>query len=172
MKKLFLLTGIFFLLHTALNAQNGDAATLTKTGTTVPAFSFETEKGKTVSINDYRGKVIWINFFATWCGPCRAELPVLHQKVWEKYKQNPAFALFIFGREESWQKVTAFKTANKFTFPMLPDEKREIFKLFATQNIPRNIIIDKTGTIVYQSVGYSEEEFAKAVKVLEKLLGQ
>lgn len=169
MKKIFLLTGIFFLSQ-IIKAQ--DPTTLLKTGDKVPAFSFEIEKGKTVSISDYAGKVVWINFFATWCGPCRAELPVLHKEVWEKYKQNPQFTLFIFGREEGWQKVADFKTKNNFTFPMLPDENRKIYKLFATQYIPRNVIIDKTGKIVYQSIGYSPEEFAKAEKIVESLLKQ
>lgn len=161
-----------FLLSISFSIKAQDAASLVKTGDKVPAFLFEIEKGKTISITDYKGKIVWINFFATWCGPCRAELPLLHKQVWEKHKNDAAFSLLIFGREEGWQKVTDFKNANQFTFPMLPDENRDIFKLFATQSIPRNIIIDKDGTIVYQSVGFSETEFAEAKKVLEKLLKQ
>ncbi len=168
MKNILLLSCILFLSSISLHAQ--DATTLVKTGDPLPVFNFEIEKGKQVSIADFKGKVVWINFFATWCGPCRTELPFLHQQVWEKYKNDSRFALFIFGREEGWQKVTAFKNENKFTFPMLPDENREIFKRFATQSIPRNIIINKEGVIVYQSTGFSPEEFKKAISVLDQLL--
>jgi len=169
MRKISLLIGFVFFFQLASIAQKIDSTTLVKTGNKVPQFSFEIEKGKTVSIKDYEGKVVWINFFATWCGPCRAELPLLHKEVWEKYKNNTKFTVLIFGREEGWQKVTDFKNANQFTFSMLPDENRNIFKLFATQSIPRNVIIDKDGTIVYQSVGFSVEEFKNAKSVLEKL---
>jgi peroxiredoxin len=168
MNKILLFISFLFYSTTFLTAQ--DATTLVKTGDPIPAFTFETAKGNQVSISDYKGKVIWINFFATWCPPCGAELPVLQKEVWEKYNNNPHFALLIFGREEGWQKVTDFKNANKFTFPMLPDEKREVFKLFATQSIPRNIIVNKEGVIVYQSIGFSPEEFKKAEAILDKLL--
>jgi thiol-disulfide isomerase/thioredoxin len=156
------------LFSSAIFAQS--EGTLLKNGTLAPNFSFEIEKGKTVSIDAYKGKVIVINFFATWCGPCRTELPLLQADVWDKYKDNPNFALFVFGREEGWQKVTDFKIANKFSFLMLPDENKAIYSLFATQYIPRNVIIDTEGKVVYQSTGFSEAEFDKMKKVLKKLL--
>ncbi|HEY8389156.1 MAG TPA: TlpA disulfide reductase family protein [Parasegetibacter sp.] len=168
-----LITLLFFGLSFQLSAQDNssmDSTTLAKAGHTIPDFSFEIEKGKTVQIKDYRGKVLVINFFATWCGPCRTELPVLHKQVWEKYKDNKDFALFIFGREEGWDKIDPFKSSNNFTFPMLPDEERKIYSLFATQFIPRTLIIDKDGKIVYHSIGYNPEEFKKFEEKLASLL--
>ena len=80
-------------------AQVNDGSTLLKIGDVAPAFTFELEKGKTVNINDYRGKIVVLNFFATWCPPCRLEFPRVQKEIWEQFGNNPKFALFAFDRE-------------------------------------------------------------------------
>lgn len=142
----------------------------TAIGNKVPSFSFEKEKGKKVNISDYKGKLVWINFFATWCPPCNAELPEAQKKVWDKHKDNPKFAFFVFGREEGWEKLILFKVKKGFTFPILPDLDRSIFSKFATDGIPRNVLIDASGKIIYQSTGYSPEEFDKLVALIDQQL--
>lgn len=168
-----LLLAAFIVIPSLVRAQGSltpDSSTLVKVGQIIPDFSFELEKGKTAHIADYRNKILVINFFATWCPPCNAELPVLHKNIWEKYRNDPRFALLIFGREEGWEKVTGFKNAHQFTFAMLPDEGRKIFALFATQYIPRTLLIDQTGKVVYESTGYSEEEFGRLESAVASLL--
>jgi peroxiredoxin len=166
-----LITVVLILLAPLLSrAQENDATTLLKVGDTTPAFSFEIEKNKTVNIQDYRGKVVLLNFFATWCPPCRAELPRVQKEIWNKFSANPKFALFILGREEGWEKVSAFKEVNKYTFLMLPDEGRKVFSLFATQSIPRNVVLDENGKIIYQSIGYSPKDFDELIALLDKKL--
>jgi len=160
----------FFLLLPFAAFSQKDSTTLTKVGDPVPQFSFETEKGKTANISDYKGKLILINLFATWCPPCNIELPNMQKLIWEKHKSNPNFVLFVFGREEGWEKLIPFKQKKGFTFPILPDVKRDIFSKFATQFIPRNIIIDQTGKIIYQSMGYTEKEFAEMAALIDKNL--
>ena len=167
--KLSHLLFLLFLLPLTSFAQD-DAATLTKIGDQVPQFSFEIEKGKTVNISDYKGKLILINLFATWCPPCNIELPVMQKQIWDKHKNNPDFALFVFGREEGWDKLTPFKAKKGFTFPILPDLNRGIFSKFATQSIPRNVLIDQNGKIIYQSIGYSEKEFAALTELIDTKL--
>jgi peroxiredoxin len=161
-----------FILFAPLfsRAQQADPSTLLKIGDTAPVFSFEIDKGKSVSIQDYRGKIVLINFFATWCPPCRMELPRVQKEIWEKFSANPKFALFIFGREEDWDKVLTFKNTNKYTFPMLPDESRKIFSLFATQSIPRNVVLDENGKVIYQSIGYSPKDFDELIALLNSKL--
>jgi peroxiredoxin len=167
--KMNLLSVLFLLLPFVTIAQQ-DQTTLTKIGDQVPQFSFEVEKGKVVNINDYKGKLVLIKLFATWCPPCNTELPLVQKQIWEKYSNNAGFAFFVFGREEGWDKLIPYKEKKGFTFPILPDADRNIFKQFATQSIPRNIIVDQDGKIIYQSIGYSEKEFAEMVTLINENL--
>jgi thiol-disulfide isomerase/thioredoxin len=107
-----------------------------------------------------------INFFATWCPPCNLELPVLQANIWEKYKDDPSFVLIILGREHSEKEVADFAKSRNFTMPFAPDPDRSIYKLFATQYIPRNVIVGKDGRIVYQNRGYTKEEFEDIEKLI------
>ncbi|QKJ29265.1 TlpA family protein disulfide reductase [Mucilaginibacter mali] len=169
MKKQILILALT-ILAIGVKAQAPDASTLTRVGDMAPTFSFSTAKDKTADIKDYRGKIVLLNFWATWCPPCRAELPRVQKEIWEKYKDNPKFAMFAFAREEGWEKVLPFKEQNKYTFAMLPDEGRAIFKLYATQSIPRNVVLDENGRIIYQSIGYSPAEFDVLLKLLDTKL--
>ena len=114
-----------------------------------------------------------INFFATWCPPCNLELPVLQKRIWEKYKNNPDFILVIIGREHTDSEVGAFVEKKGFNMPFASDPKREIFSLYATQNIPRNVIIGKDGKVLYEGTGFTEEEFSELEQIIaEKLRKQ
>lgn len=164
MKKIFLIICLFISAN--VMAQTADDGTITKVGDPIPSFKFEIEKGKTVDIADYKGKLILINLFATWCPPCNKELPEVQTKIWEKHQQNSNFAFFVFGREEGWDKLTPYKSKKGFTFPILPDLDRSIFSKFAKQSIPRNILVDRNGKIIYQSIGYEQKEFEALVKLI------
>jgi len=169
MKKYFLIAAVA-ILSVSVKAQAPDPTTLTKNGDEAPVFAFNISKTEKANIKDYRGKIVMMNFFATWCPPCRLELPRVQKEIWEKYKDNPKFALLAFDREEGWDKTLPFKNQNKYTFPMLPDEGRQIFKLYATQSIPRNVVLDENGRIIYQSIGYSEKDFSELLALLETRL--
>ena len=160
------------LLLIGFTAKAQDDGTFTKIGDAVPAFSFETAKGKSVNIADYKGKLILINLFATWCPPCNIELPLAQAQIWDKHKSDANFAFFVFGREEGWDKLIPYKAKKGFTFPILPDLNRSIFKKFASISIPRNILIDEHGKIIYQSIGYSTEEFKQLTELIDNHLAK
>jgi peroxiredoxin len=165
--KRYLLTSLFVALSTLVIKAQSDTTTFTKIGDTAPVFSCKTIDGKIIDISKLHGKIIMINFFATWCPPCNKELPVLQNNIWDKYKNNKDFKLIILGREHTEKEVKDFVSAKGFTMPFAPDQKREIFKLYASQSIPRNVIIGKDGKIIFQSIGYTDEEFGKIEKILE-----
>lgn len=165
-----LLSLLACLLLIQVSSAQSDTTTLTKVGDKAPVFSCTTLDGKTIDISKMQGKIIMINFFATWCGPCNLELPVLQKNIWDKYKDNKNFALVIVGREHTEKEVSDFVKLKKFTMPFAPDPKRAIFSLYATQSIPRNVIIGKDGKIIFQSIGYTPEEFKKIEELLAEKL--
>ncbi len=167
MKNILLLL-VTVTLATSLFAQ--DEFTKAVKGGQAPGFSFEVRPGESKMLSDLKGKVVLITFFATWCGPCRAELPHIEKDIFLKHKGNSNFELLIFGREHDWATVNKFRTDQKYTMPFYPDPERKIYSLYAAQNIPRNFVIDKTGTIVYSSVGFNAEDFGKMKAEIEKQL--
>ena len=169
MKKFFF-TSVILLAISIVASSQTDPTTLTKVGDKSPAFSCTTIDGQPFDLSSMKGRIVMINFFATWCGPCNSELPVLQKNIWEKYKNNKSFSLIILGREHNTQEVSDFVKTKGFTMPFAPDPGREIFKLYATQSIPRNVIVGKDGKIIFQSIGYTEAEFKKIEEVLAREL--
>ncbi|WP_421942720.1 TlpA family protein disulfide reductase [Pedobacter sp.] len=172
MKKILFSLFFLFITITSFAQSEVDKDAYTKIGDDVPTFSFEIEKGKTVNISDYKGKLILINLFATWCPPCNVELPLAQKDIWDKHKEDKNFAFFVFGRQEGWDKLIPYKAKKEFTFPILPDLDRSVFSKFAKQSIPRNILIDETGKIIYQSIGFEEKEFNGLVKLIDDKLAE
>jgi peroxiredoxin len=161
---------VFCLFTFSLSLLAQDEFTLVKEGQKAPDFTFSTENGQTKKLSDLKGKVIWINFFATWCGPCRQELPHLQKEIYDKLKNNKNFELIILGREHSWEEINKFATDNKFNMPFYQDNGRKVFSLYAKQNIPRNFIIDKDGKVAVSSTGFTEKEFGEIVEKVDELL--
>jgi peroxiredoxin len=166
--KLLVIIALIFLFTGSLFAQ--DEFTLVKTGQKAPDFTFEIAPGKTARLSDFKGKVVWINFFATWCGPCRQELPLLQKDVYDIYKNNKNFVLIILGREHSWNEINKFAKEQGYSMPFYPDKERKIFSLYAKQNIPRNFIIDKEGKVAVASTGFTEKEFQEITQKVETLI--
>lgn len=152
---------LFLLIVLFIQGFAQQDTTAAKLGDPVPAFDFELNPGIRQNIIDLKGKLVMVTFFATWCSPCRKELPHIQSDIYNKYKDHPKFKLLVFGREHSWQELNKFKEDNKFTMPLYPDPDRAIYSKFAPQTIPRNFLISPDGKIIYSSIGFNEKDFTE-----------
>lgn len=167
MKKILTL-GVILIFTFSLYAQ--DESTLVKVGDDAPNFILKLEDGRTKQLADLKGKVVWVNFFATWCPPCRKELPHLEKDVYLKFKDRTDFEVLVIGREHSWEELNKFKKDNNYVLPIYSDPKREAFSKYAKQNIPRNFVIGKDGKIAVASSGFKVEEFNEIIKKVKELV--
>ena len=163
MKKLGIL---FAMLVLTLFAQAQEL----KTGDAMPEFQLSSSVYGDVKPVDLKGKVVLVSLFATWCGPCQKELAEVQSTLWPKYKDNKDFVLLVIGREHTDEQLQKYNERKKFTFPLYPDPKREVFSLFAEKTIPRAYLFGKDGKLVYSSVGYTAEEFQTLMESIAKAL--
>ena len=141
-----------------------------KLGDTLPKFELKSSVNGDVKPADLKGKVVLVNLFATWCGPCQKELAEVQSTLWPKYKDNKNFVMLVIGREHTDEDLKKYNERKKFTFPLYPDPKREVFSLFAEKSIPRSYLFGKDGKLLYSSIGYTAEDFQKLMESIEKAL--
>ncbi len=167
------LTGV---LLTTLFAAAAFAADTPQTMTPIakrPAandYALEDLDGKIQHLSDQRGKVVLVNFWATWCPPCRKELPSM-QRMWEKLKSEP-FVLHAIDVGEGVDEIMPFifSTGTELTFPILLDRDSKALKQWPVIAIPTTFVVDKQGRIAYRSVGGREWDDPKLIEELRRLM--
>lgn len=150
------------------------AGYIIKVGDVAPDFEMELTEGGKVKLSDLRGKVVMLQFTASWCGVCRKEMPFIEKDIWQKHKDNASFALYGVDRDEPLDKVKAFAKQTKVTYPLGLDPGADIFALYADRKagITRNVLIDREGKIVMLTRLYNEEEFASLCRKIDEMLGE
>ena len=143
-----------------------------RVGQTVPDIKWTQTDGKTVSIKDLRGKVVMLQFTASWCGVCRREMPFIERDIWQKHKDNKDFYLVGIDRDEPKATVEAFAKQTGVTYPLALDPGADLFAKFALREsgITRNVLVDRDGKIVMTTRLYNEKEFQKLVGKIDSLL--
>ncbi len=147
---------------------------IVKVGDMAPDFEMELTDGQKVKLSSLRGKVVMLQFTASWCGVCRKEMPFIEKDIWLKHKGNSNFALYGIDRDEPLETVKAFAEKTGVTYPLALDPGADIFAKYADRKagITRNVLIDKEGKIVMLTRLYNEEEFASLCKKIDEMLAE
>jgi len=143
-----------------------------KIGDKIPDFTLTLSNGKKISSKDWKGKVVMLQFTASWCGICRKEIPYIQQDIWFKNKHNSNFLLFGVDRDEPLDKVKQYQKDMNISYPLAVDPNADIFGLFADKRagVTRNVIINREGKIVYMTRLFKEREFREMVRIIGVLL--
>jgi len=166
--KSFLLPLVLFVTI-GLFSQEKDVDNLVKVGDDVPSFTTMRFGGGSVNIDDLKGKVVLINFWATWCPSCIQELDAVQKDLLDKLSGQD-FVFLPVSRQDTPEKIASFMESKGHNFPVYMDPEREIYSMFATKYIPRNYLIDKTGKVVYLDKGYGPGHLEKIYKEILKFL--
>jgi thiol-disulfide isomerase/thioredoxin len=132
-----------------------------------PDFTLKSRSGENVKLSELRGEVVMINFWASWCAPCRQEMPLL-ETLYKKYS-DLGFTLLAVNVEEDSSKADSLLRDIPVTFPVLYDNTNKVTKLYKVVAMPSTIIIDRDGNMRYLHRGYLpgyEEEYKKQVSEL------
>ena len=171
MRKILLLI-LYLTIIQLVDAQvEKDSGYIVQIGDKVPDINLDLIDGTQVKLDELQGKVVVLQFTASWCSVCRKEMPHLENEVWLPNKEKD-FILIGVDYDEPPEKVIAFKDQMKVTYPMALDPGAEIFAQFAKKRsgVTRNVVIDKKGKIAFLTRLYNKVEFnAMKVKIAELL---
>ena len=164
-----IMAGVFFLLQMKGSSFDQDKKPVVKPGLPAPNFTLPGLDGKMVSLTDYKGKVVFLNIWATWCLPCREEMPSM-EKLYNELK-GEEFEILAVSIDALGAKVVApFMKEHRLSFPALLDPEGTIRRLYWTTGIPESYIIDKSGIIVKKIIGARDWTSPESVRFFRDLI--
>lgn len=136
--------------------QDIESTTLIHAGDVAPDFTVEMLDGKRVTLSSLRGKVVLVSFWATWCPPCRQEMSHMQEGVIDRFAGSDLVVLPI-SRGEKRETVEKFIEKMGYGFPVGLDIDQSIYSKYASNYVPRSVVINREGEVVYVAVGYDEQ---------------
>ena len=159
MRNLRTVVAALLLLAVLLGACGGGVSagsTGVNQGNLASDFALETIDGTEVSLSDYRGNVVLVNFWATWCPPCRAEIPDFEAAY--QARQSDGFVVLGINVEEPRDAVVPFVEAIGMTYPVLLDRGGQVMKMYRVPGLPISLILDRDGVIQVRHIGFLTRE--------------
>lgn len=144
-----------------------DDGYLVKVGEMAPDFTINEAGGKSYKLSDLRGKVVMLQFTASWCSVCRTEMPFIEKEIW-KEKRSSGLSVVGIDRDEPLEKVLKFKKDIGVSYPLALDPGADIFGLFTSKDagVTRNVVINRSGKIIFLTRLYKREEFDQMKKLI------
>ena len=151
-----LVSGIALLIVSGCGASFGDAQVYPQKGTIAPDFTLSDLDGNLINLADFRGKTVLLNFWATWCPPCRKEMPDI-EAVYQGYKDLGVEVIGI-DRKESKSTVETFVQEGRYSWTFLLDTSGDVFKDYRVSGIPKSFFVDEAGIIREIHIGQMSQE--------------
>jgi peroxiredoxin len=170
--QLFILISLLLInLSCGQNKEAEDRGYIVKAGDMAPDFIINEAGGGSYRLSDLKGKIVMLQFTASWCSVCRTEMPFIEKEIWQEKKGSDLVVLGI-DRDEPAETVIKFQKDMAITYPLVLDPGADIFALFALKEagVTRNVIVDRGGRIVFLTRLYDREEFDKMKEVISELL--
>ena len=142
------------LIGAALGLGAGVCAAALVPASPAPDFTLRSMDGQNLRLGEQRGRVVMVNFWATWCGPCRQEMPHLN-RLYEKYRPS-GFVLFGVNVDEDTRNAAAVATKMGLKFPVLPDADKRVSKQYDLSAMPSTVLIDREGKVRHVHRGYRD----------------
>ncbi|HDZ78290.1 MAG TPA: TlpA family protein disulfide reductase [Gammaproteobacteria bacterium] len=171
----FLVPGLLFIASIG-SAAEGDVFTamdveVPKVRVQAPAITLDRPGGDQTVLTDFAGKVVLLNFWATWCSPCREEMPAM-QSLWEKYREQGFVIIAVAADRGKREQVMSFAEKLALTFPIVFDPEGEIRKRYEVVALPMSYLIGRDGKISGRIIGKREWGSGKADEMITALLSQ
>lgn len=160
LKTLFVAVGLSFLAASSLASSD-------MIGQKAPDFALKSSTGENLRLSEYRGEVVMLNFWATWCGPCRQEMPLLDD-LYNRY-ERVGFKLLGVNIDDNSQRAIDMMKELGVDFPVLFDASKDVSKLYEVNAMPVTVILDREGNVRYVHKGYKpgyEEKYLNEVRAL------
>ena len=171
MKNILLLIAFTISLFSFTAQEDGSRGYKVKVGDQSPNISLQLLNGGEVTSESLKGKIVVLQFTASWCSVCRKEMPHLEKEVWQRFK-NDNFILIAVDLKEKPEKIKPFIKKTGITYPVAMDTDGKLFEAFTKPKagVTRNIVLDRNGKIIFLSRLYVREEFDKMVDIINKEL--
>ena len=169
---------VSLILSMSLNVQE-NRGYIVEVGDMAPNFSLKTSEKNIFNLEENRGKVIMLQFTASWCSVCLKEMPFIENEIWITHKDDDDFILLALAkdtdkRKQGIQEIQLMRDKTGATYPLESDQNSEVFNLFAQKKagVTRNIIIDKTGKIAFLTRLFDRDEFDEMKGIIKDLLAE
>ncbi len=156
-----------------VSGQSAGSQHLVKIGDPAPDFTMTYSDGRQQQLSQLKGKVVMLEFTASWCGVCRKEMPFIEREIWQKHKNRADFVLVGIDLREGKKEIDKIVSATGITYPVLLDPDGAIFERYAEKGagVTRNIVVGRDGKIAFLTRLFERKEFDAMKARIEELLG-
>jgi len=162
----------YFLLVCFTYSQNNERGYIISVGDKAPLFKTKTSSGEIFDLEKHKGKIVMLQFTASWCSVCIKEMPYIENEIWQIHKDSDDFLLVGIDKGESIEMINKLINKTNVTYPICLDEKSEIFELYAEKKagVTRNVIIDRDGKVIFLTRLFDHNEFNEMKDIISKSL--